>query len=106
MHIRRILAVALAHFVVAMLIAIVAFGADMDQLRSRSPWSRAAAAVHDVLWFPHDATLRAISNAWLIRNGWLIPTALVLNSLAWGAAIYLLLRAIGSWREGGLRGPR
>jgi len=83
-----VLAVAAAHFVAAMLIAVVAFGRDMDQLRSRSAWSRAAAAVHEVLWFPHDTALRALPNDWLAHNTYVIPVALVLNSLAWGAVLY------------------
>ena len=87
----RIVRFSLAYFAVAMLIAIVAFGTDMDQLRSRSPWSRGAAAVHDVLWFPHDAALRAIPNAWL-RKPYVIPSALVINGLLWGTVLYTLWR--------------
>jgi hypothetical protein len=81
-----------AHFVVAMAIAVIAFGADMDQLRSRSAVSRSAAAVHDVLWAPHDVALRLIPNAWLVRNTYVIPLALVANSLVWGAALAALAR--------------
>lgn len=102
-RVRRILAFSLAHFGAAMLIAVVAFGPDMDQLRSRSAWSRAAAAVHDVLWFPHDAVLRAVPNAWLVRNTYVVPLALVLNSLAWGTALFLTWRAV---RRRGERAPR
>ena len=73
-----------------MLIAIVARGLDMDQLRSRSPWSRGAAAIHDVLWYPHDSALRALPNDWLAHNTYIVPIALVLNSLAWGTMLYAL----------------
>lgn len=90
MHVRRILAFSLAHFVIAMVIAVIAFGADMDQLRSRTVFSRGAAAVHDVLWFPHDAALRRIPNAWLVRNRYVIPLAIVVNSLAWGVLLHAL----------------
>jgi len=93
MHVRRVLAVSAAYFVGTMLIATMAFGLDMDQLRSRSAWSRGAAAIHDVLWFPHDAALRALPNDWLVRNRYVIPLALVLNSLAWGTMLYLLWQA-------------
>jgi hypothetical protein len=92
-HVGRILLVSLAYFVVAMLIAIVARGLDMDQLRSRSVWSRVAAAIHDVLWFPHDSALRALPNDWLAHNTYFIPIALVLNCLAWGTMLYLVWRA-------------
>jgi hypothetical protein len=66
----------------------------MDQLRARSPWSRSAAAIHDVLWFPHDAMLRALPNDWLAHNTYFIPIAIVLNCLAWGAVLYSLWQAI------------
>jgi hypothetical protein len=90
--VQRILLCSAIHFVVAMLIAILAFGTDMDQLRSRSPLSRGAAAVHDVLWLPHDSALRAVPNAWLIRNTYVIPLAIVINSLLWGALLCALWR--------------
>ena len=89
----RILLVSAGYFVVTMLIAIVARGLDMDQLRSRSPWSRSAAAVHDVLWFPHDSALRALPNDFIAHNTYVIPIALVLNSLAWGTVLYMLWHA-------------
>jgi hypothetical protein len=82
-----------------MLIATVAFGRDMDQLRSRSAWSRGAAAIHDVLWFPHDASLRALPNDWLARHTYVTPIALVLNSLAWGTMLYSVWRALGRLRR-------
>jgi hypothetical protein len=104
MHVRRVLACALAHFAVAMLIATIAFGTDLDQLRSRSPVSRAAAAVHDVLWAPHDAALWVVPNGWLVRHRSVIPAALVLNSIAWGAALYGLWRMLH--RRHGPRRPR
>ena len=82
------LALSVVHFVVVMVIAFTAFGLDMDQLRSRSRISRVAAAAHDVLWFPHDAALRQIPNDWLIRNTWVIPLALIANSLVGGALLF------------------
>jgi hypothetical protein len=101
-HVVRIVLLAAGYFVVAMIIAIIAFGTDLDQLRSRSPWSRGAAAIHDILWFPHDAALRALPNGWLSRNLYAIPLALVINCLVWGTALYglwhLLRRARQSFR--------
>ena len=87
-HASRILACAAGHFVVAMLIAAIAFGTDMDQLRSRSPWSRGAGVIHDVLWYPHDAAMRAIPNDWLVRHRVVIPLAIVMNSLCWGILLH------------------
>jgi hypothetical protein len=71
----------------------------MDQLRSRSRWSRGAAAIHDVLWFPHDAALRALPNDWLARNTYFIPIAIVLNSLAWGTLLYSAWQAFRRLRR-------
>ena len=104
-HILRIGLFSAGHFALAMMIAIIAFGSDLDQLRSRSPWSHGAAAVHNVLWAPHNAALRTLPNRWLTRNLYAIPLALVINSLAWGTALYALWH---SWRTGRrlLRGRR
>lgn len=91
----RIAVFAAAHFVIALAIAMIAFGTDMDQLPSRSPVSRVAAEIHDALWFPHDSAMRAVPNAWVIRNTWAIPAAIVVNSLVWGTglwAVSLLVR--------------
>ena len=98
-HVWRVLVVAVAHFVVTLLLAAVAFGWDMDQLRSRSIWSRGAAAIHDVLWLPHDAALRALPNDWLARNTYVIPAALVLNSVVWGTILYSLWQAFRRLRR-------
>jgi hypothetical protein len=98
-HLLRIVLFSAGHFALAMIIAIIAFGSDLDQLRSRSPWSRAAAVVHDVLWFPHDATLRALPNDWLSRNLYAIPLALVLNSLVWGTVLYALWESVRRVRK-------
>lgn len=86
-------------FVLSLAIAIIAFGADMDQLRSRSAASRAAAAVHDVLYLLHDATLRSMPHPWMIRNRWIVPVALVANSVMWGTALYAVSRMILRWRR-------
>jgi hypothetical protein len=103
MHVWRIVPVSATYFGVSMVVATVAFGWDLDQLRSRSAWSRGAAAIHDVLWFPHDAALRALPNDWLAHNTYVIPIAIVLNSLAWGTMLYLLWRAR---RRVAHRGPK
>lgn len=98
--VRLVIALAVAHFIVAFATDLVAFGWDLDQRSSRTPWSRAAAVLHDVLWFPHDPFMRAIPNAFLVR--WhrpLVPAAIVLNSLVWGLAMYAVWR--GSRRLSG-----
>ncbi|HEX6576602.1 MAG TPA: hypothetical protein VF042_16660 [Gemmatimonadaceae bacterium] len=95
----RILLFSVLHFMIAMLIAVLAFGVDLDQLRSRSPLSRAAANVHDVLWWPHDHALRALPHDWIAHHTYFIPIALVLNSLVWGTAIYVVAIAIDKLRR-------
>ena len=100
-HVWRILLVSAAYFCVSLVVAVVAFGSDMDQLRSRTVWSRGAAAIHDVLWFPHDTALRSLPTNWLAHNTYFTPIAIVLNSLAWGTLLYLLWLAF----RGGRRGP-
>jgi hypothetical protein len=92
-HLARILFFSLAHFAIAMTIAIAAFGTDMDQLRSRTALSRAAGNIHDVLWWPHDTALRALPNDFVSHHTYVIPIALVLNSLVWGSAAYAVTRA-------------
>jgi hypothetical protein len=86
---RRILGLAAAHFAVALVVAVLAYGPDMDQLRSRSAVSRAAGHVHDLLWFPHDAALRALPNRWFVAHAKVVtPVLIVGNSLVWGLFLY------------------
>ena len=88
----QILALSLGHFVVAMAVAILAEGTDLDQLRSRSRLSRAAGVVSDVLWGPHDALLRSLPSGSVTRPG-VVPGVLVASSLFWGLALYAALAA-------------
>jgi hypothetical protein len=92
-HVWRIVVVSAAYFAVTMAIAVVAFGWDMDQLTSRSAWSRGAAAVHEVLWFPHDMALRALPTDWLAHHTYAIPLAVVFSCLTWGTLLYSLWQA-------------
>ena len=98
-HLPRIVVLSLAFFAVALLIATIAFGTDMDQLASRSVWSRGAAAIHNVLWLPHDSALRAIPNSWRVRITAVSAVAVVINSLAWGAVLYAAWRGIAYLRR-------
>ena len=93
--IARIASFAVGHFLVAIGVAMTAFGADMDQLRTRSALSRVAGVLNDLLMLPHDRFMRAIPNHWLVDHRWLIPSAVVANSLLWGAVLYL------GWRMSG-----
>jgi hypothetical protein len=89
--IRLIALFAVLHFVVAFVIGAFAFGLDFDQLRSRTWLSRSAGVIHDVLWFPHDTVMRAMPIHWKIANArWVTPSAILANSVLWGAAIAAL----------------
>jgi hypothetical protein len=92
MALRSILLIAAAHFAFSLASAFAAEGWDLDQLRSRSQFSQAAGVLHDVLMYPHDAAMRALPNAWLAGNTPLIPLAVIVSSLLWGAVLY------GAWR--------
>ena len=101
----RVVALAAAHFLVAFGAALTAYGADLDRLRSRSALSRAGGAVYDVLWFPHDAVIRALPPGALHRPG-VVPAVLVGHSLAWGLALALLWGALRRLRRVDRRLPR
>lgn len=94
----RVLGLSVAHFVVAAIASFLTYGADLDQLRSRSALSRWAGVLHDVLWYPHDAFLRALPAASFTRP-MVVPAALIGNSLVWGAGLYLLWRVARRLRE-------
>jgi hypothetical protein len=85
---RLTFALAAAHLVTSVLVGIVAFGADFDQLRSRSMLSAGASHVHDFLMAPHGAVIRALPNHWLTQGTVpIVPLWLALHSLLWGAAL-------------------
>jgi len=87
-----LLAGAFLHLVVAMAIAVVARGWDLDQLRGRSPASRLASAIEPALWLVHDAMLRAVPTGRIAAYRWMIPLALATNAVAYGVALALALR--------------
>ncbi len=90
----RWLGCSVAYFVAATGAAFVARGWDMDQLRERSPLSRAAGVVQDVLWAPHDAAIALIGHDPLRIPG-IVPGLIVLNMMVGGAVVMALWRA---WR--------
>jgi hypothetical protein len=103
---RNVLILAAAHLGLALATAFVARGWDLDRLRSRSRLTEAAGVAHDALVYPHDALLRAIPNAWLIRSPEIIPLAIVANSLLWGGVLLVLWRAWEARQQRGIRGGR
>ena len=91
--VHRILGLASAHFLVAAAVSFLAYGSDLDQLRSRSALSRVAGVLHDVLWYPHDVFLRALPPGSVARPG-VVPAVLLGSSLFWGILLYALCRGI------------
>lgn len=96
--VRGVLACSGAYFVASLAIAFVACGTDLDRLPSRSTIAQAANAVSRVLWAPHNAVGRALGSEALQVPG-VIPGLLVANTLAWGVALYVLLRLMGICRR-------
>lgn len=91
---RQWLACGVAYFVTSLTVAFVAEGWDMDQLRDRSALSRAASAVQDVLWWPHDTAIALIGHDPLRIPG-IVPGLIVFNMLVGGMVLMVLWRA---WR--------
>ena len=89
-------AIALGQIFLAIGTALIGYGLDMDQLRSRSVASRIGAAISETLMYPHDLALRQVPNAWLIRNLWIIPAALFTHTLLWGVFLFVCLEV---WRR-------
>jgi anti-sigma factor RsiW len=89
MVVLRVALAAASHLLLAIVSALAAHGRDLDQLRSRSTSAEVAGAIHDVLMYPHDAALRALPRGWLVQNSYLIPWAILLNSLVWGVALLM-----------------
>jgi hypothetical protein len=80
----RTFAYAVAHFLAAAIVGIVARGWDLDQLTSRSGISRAAAAAEPALWVVHSLILGSVPTGRISEYMWVIPLAIVANSLAYG----------------------
>lgn len=94
----RVAGLAFGHFAVSMIVAVLAFGLDLDQLRSRSALSRIAAHFNDFLQYPHDTILRSLPSGAILRPG-VVPGVLVGSSLLWGIALYSLWRAVRLARQ-------
>jgi len=83
------------YFVFSLSTAMVARGADLDQLTSRSTLSRAAGILDRLLWAPYNWVGRNLQ-ADPAQMHIATPLLLVLNTLAWGlflAAAWELLRS-------------
>jgi hypothetical protein len=87
------LAWSVGYLVVALAVALLAHGMDLDQLTDRSAISRAAAVVDRVLWAPYNWAGRQLG-ADLARVRGATPALLVANTLAWGAALGTLWRLL------------
>ena len=91
---RMMLGLAAAHFALWYASAQIAYGFDLDQLPSRSGLAAAAAAFVRVLQWPHDLVVRALPGGWLQQIPQAAALLVLLNSLAWGAALMI------AWQTG------
>ena len=94
MTIWRVLFFSFTHFALSVGAGFVGYGADLDQISSRSGVARYAAAVHGVLQFPHDVLIRSLPQSWLefITPG--LGILFALHSLAWGLGLVALTQLI------------
>ena len=81
------------YFVVSLGIAMLAHGTDLDQLTSRSTLSQAAAVVDRLLWAPHNWVGRQLGPT-AARMPVVTPLLLLANTLAWGAVLAGVWRAL------------
>lgn len=99
---RRVLCLSALHFALWYASAIVAYGSDLDRIRSRSALANSAASLCAVLQYPHDIALRAIPGTWLQPFPQIAGAVVFLNSLLWGMApavvwqLLLARQAIGN----------
>jgi hypothetical protein len=89
----RVLIVAGVHFVLAFVAAVVAYGWDLDRI-PRSGISSAAATLHAILMWPHNAFIGHIPSEWLLRIEPLPGAAVFVNSIFWGVGLFVLWRLL------------
>ncbi len=92
----RLLGLAALHFALWAASSLVAYGADLDQLASRSRLSQSAAVLASALQYPHDLFLHQFGRQLLELSpqfaGWLVAA----NSLLWGALLLLAWRLLSA----------
>ena len=79
---------------------MVAYGFDLDQVRSRSALANSAASLCAVLQYPHDTILRALPTSWLVEIPQVAGAVVLLNSLVWGVAISVVWQLLLARRKG------
>ena len=95
----RVLCFSAIHFGLWLVSAFIAYGFDLDRIRTRSLLANGAAALCSVLQYPHDAVLRSLPSQWLEQAPQVSIAVVLLNSLLWGLAlsvIWKFLRTRGS----------
>jgi hypothetical protein len=96
----RVLFFSVIHFGLWLASALIAFGSDLDQVRTRSALANSAASLCSVFQYPHDLILRSLPSQWLEQAPQVAIAVVLSNSLLWGLAlsvIWQLLRASRSF---------
>lgn len=86
------LACSAIYFVASLGIAMLAHGTDLDQLSGRSALSQSAAVVDRWLWAPYNWAGQQLGPAARLPGA--TPLLLVANTLAWGALLAAVWRAL------------
>jgi len=92
----RALCFSAIHFGLWIASAFVAYGADLDQIHTRSPLANSAASLCSFLQYPHDLILCSLPSQWLEQAPQVAIAVVLSNSLLWGmglSVIWQLLRA-------------
>jgi hypothetical protein len=78
---------------------MVAYGSDLDQVRSRSALANSAALLCAVLQYPHDTILRALPTSLLVELPQVAGAVVLLNSLVWGVALSVVWQSLLATRK-------
>ena len=99
MVIPQILFFSVVHFALSITTAFVAYGWDLDQVKSRSAISQIAGMLEPALMLPHDIVIRNLSGSSLLQNTVFVRTAVFANSLVSGIILCFFWRLLRGLQE-------
>lgn len=95
---RRLLGFTLLHLAVWVVLSLVAYGFDLDQVPGRSALARSAASAAWLLQYPHDGLVRVLPSNLLQQFPQAAAVLVVANSLLWGIGLVLAWRFVSAAR--------
>jgi len=101
-----ILCFSVLHFGLWFLSAFIAYGFDLDQVRTRSVLANSAAAPCSVLQYPHDVLLRSLPSQWLEQVPQMAMVVVLVSSLLWGVGLCIIWQLFRARRKLGNPVPR